>query len=484
MGVTAMDYPDMQFASLAAAGDMDALVGALQKALTAGTGTDSASFTGGRALVMESLEGTLQDVLFTEDHIKLFKKLKTTPLYATVDEWNVRDDYGGEFGTAVAETVNPPLATGNYERKFGYCAYYRDRREISHVLTQLKTITPEAMAAEEQAATRRLLSHVERDLFIGDRTIFPERIQGLQSSIMEAAAAYDSQLIYDMHGTPITTQAPFHRLQSIVYKQGGRLTDFYYPAEVQADVDNALADQQRIVVPVQSADGKIIHGASQNALRTAHGDLAFESDIFVRAGWDMVALDEANVADEALAPATPTVNSVTGNAGTIATQANLPAGVYQVRVAAVNGYGESAATAADEVTLVATNTIRITVTRAAATTTGYRVYLSAVGGDAADCRFHEEVACTAAQQVIELDGTWVTGTACAYGLDLAPGHNAVDFRQLFPLSKMDYAMVSPVFPFVVQFYGLLRVMKPNWNAMITNILPEGVLNLGWNPLGA
>ncbi len=484
MGVKAADYPD-QFINPAADAETEQLANAMMKALTAGTGTDSSGFTGGRAMTLESLEDTLQDVLWGEDHIKLFKSLKTSPLFATVDEFDIRTDYGGEWGTAVSETANPPISTQQINREIGHCKFYRDRREISHVLQQLKTIDPGAEAAAEQAATRKILSSVERDLFTGDDTVFPTRIKGLQPTIIEAAGEYTTDLIYDANGTSVTTQKPFHALSGVVYGQGGILTDVYFHPQCQADIDQALEANQRMAIPVQSAEGTIVHGASQHALNTSHGQMKFTPNIFVRAGWEMQALDSlpATVHVASLS-GTPVVTAVAGNAGTILEQDNLPAGDYWVRVAAVNAYGESIASAAQQVTLTAGNAIRISVTRADANASGYRVYLSEVdAATAADCRFHEEVAVTGASQVIELDGTWVTGTTNIFCLNQKPSYNAIDFRQLFPLTRMDLAIVSPVQPFLVQLYGYERIMKPNQHCMIKNVLPSTVFDLGWNPLG-
>jgi hypothetical protein len=184
-----------------------------------------------------------------------------------------------------------------------------------------------------------------------------------------------------------------------------------------------------------------------------------------------------------LAPAAPTVDSVTGNSGAIKDQTNLPAGDYYVKVSAVCENGESAATAASgAVTLSTGNAIVITVTPNGALTTGYRVYLSAKGAtNGNDCRFYAEYPATGSQQTLTVDGTWVTGSTCLYLLSMDPADRAIDWRQLYPMTRFNLAITAPVIPFLVMIYGYLRVMKPSWHGMIKNVIPSEV---EWDPFGS
>ncbi len=480
--VSAADYPENYFSppDLGFGAGMDgvrALQEALSKAVTAGYGTDHSAFVGGRSLMVESLEQTLQDVLWGEKHIKCFKALKASALHSTVDEWTRRSSYGDEWGVAVAETANPPISSADLARQVDTVSFYRSRREVSHVMALVGTIDPAAEAEEEEAGTRQILGRVETDIFTGDRDVFPTRIRGLQSHILEQGG----DLVYDAHGQPINTQDAFHHLAGVVYDEGGDITQVYLNPACHADINAALAEAERIVIPTRTEDGRIVHGATQTALAHAYGVMNFESDRFIRAGWTMKAPDSAVGPDASEIPGTPTVNSVAGNAGSIYDQTNLPAGDYYVRVSAVCEHGESAASAAQAVTLTAGNAIQITVTPADAKNTGYRVYLSAVNAaDGSDCRFHCEIAATGEQQTLTIDGHWVTGSTNIYLLSMDPADRAIDWRQLLPLTRMNLAITGPVIPFLINLYGYLRVMKPNWHALIKNVIPSTV---DWAPLG-
>jgi hypothetical protein len=470
--VTAEDYPDMSWSPIDSGPGVDELI----KALTAGTGADASAFTGGRALVGESLDTLLHETLYREKHVKLFKALRSSPLYATVDQYDVMSAYGSEWGMAMGETGNPELADPTIARMVENVKYYRDRREVSHVLLQTNAIA-EPMAVQETAGTRRILGRVESDLFNGNPTIFAERIKGLEY----IARAQGGDLVYDAGGAAVNDNSVIQYLAGIVANEGGTTTAVYHSPACQADIDQALQWAQRFVIPMQSSDGRMRTGASQRALATAYGEVTFEPDRFIRCGWSMSAPETSAGSN---APATPTISSVTGNTGAIYRQANLPAGDYYVRVSSVCETGESAAAAAEAVTLTAGSAIVINVADADADTTGFRVYVSAVEGPSTDCRFHMEIAKASNPQAITLNGTYVTGTTSVFVLDMDEADEALDFRQLFPLTRMDLAVVGPTLPFLLNFYGYMRAPKPNWHALIQNVLPTPVLEGGWNPLGA
>ncbi|MEA3404088.1 MAG: hypothetical protein U9R79_22855, partial [Armatimonadota bacterium] len=299
--VTAADYPDLSYFS--PAGESQP-VAELLKAITAGTGSDSSLFTGGRSLVMESLDDTLADVLWSDKHVKLFKALRASSLGATVDEWVTRSSYGSAWGVAVGETGNPPISEADLARQIDTVSYYRSRREVSHVMTLMRSIES-AEVEEEQAGTRQILGRLETDLFTGDRDVFPERVKGLLAHAVEQGG----DLLRDAHGAAVNKQDLFHELAGVVYNEGGALTQVLHNPICQADIDAALQPAQRLVIPVQAADGTVRVGATQRSLATAHGDVMFDADRFVRGGWTIQAPSEAQGPD---APGTPTINSVTG----------------------------------------------------------------------------------------------------------------------------------------------------------------------------
>ena len=194
--VSAADYPHLMFSpSVEGFNTSDealaTMQAALNKAISAGSGTDSAAFTGGRSLIVESLEQTLVDVLWSEKHIRAFKLLKSSPTAAIVDEWTVRDDYGSEFGGATTETANPPEHTASLARKFETVCFYRTKRGVSHPMTLMQTINPAAEVRRSRAAPAAPRDAGARHLRRRP-SVYPQRITGLQSIITRRAAIWCS----------------------------------------------------------------------------------------------------------------------------------------------------------------------------------------------------------------------------------------------------------------------------------------------------
>jgi hypothetical protein len=73
--------------------------GDLQKALSAGSGTDSATMTGGRSLIPQDIESTLVNALFFKrQDFKLMNMIKTEKVGSTVHEYTRRNEVGDETG--------------------------------------------------------------------------------------------------------------------------------------------------------------------------------------------------------------------------------------------------------------------------------------------------------------------------------------------------------------------------------------------------
>ena len=68
----------------------------------------------------------------------------------------------------------------------------------------------------------------------------------------------------------------------------------------------------------------------------------------------------------------------------------------------------------------------------------------------------------------------IPGTSKAYILNLSPGHHAITWRKLLPLTKFAlYPTTAAVVPWALLMFGFLRVSKRRQNVVIKNILPTG-----------
>lgn len=104
---------------LSVAGEMgsEELV-ALQKALTAGYGSDTNGLTGGSAFRIQSLDTTLKATVQENKHFALFNALAKPKATAVVDEWTEQDSIGGFLGGTFNDQDGAASETnGSYTRR-------------------------------------------------------------------------------------------------------------------------------------------------------------------------------------------------------------------------------------------------------------------------------------------------------------------------------------------------------------------------------
>lgn len=450
---------------------------AMVKALEAGTGVDAGlPFTGGRALGYESLDPMLQFITLTERHASLWRAIRKRPLHATIDQYNVLSSEGSEWGGAVAESSNPVSDDPDIARAYAGVKFYRRLRSVSDV-SMLVSTTDSPMQVQQQSATSQLIKNLDRDMYIGDSNVFPKRIQGL----IPAIVAYASPIIHNMAGTCISGREHFPEIAAEVANNGGVSTHAFMNPLLGADISNVYESAERIVLRWREGNpGKqeVFAGATIGGVATAQGDIAFEQDPFLRVGWKAPSVAEGTT------PTAPA--SVTGSAG--GSGNSLPAGDYFYKVTAVYEDGQSVTTApSGAITVGAGEKVTLTITRGATTQTGFWIYRSAKNATTdADCRWLWHVAYSGSSTTSFVDdGTWVPGTCHVPVIDMRNEDHAcaLQWSQLMPMTMKKLAQTGPTQPFLMNLYGVMRIVAPQWFGLITNVLPKSVRDAGWNPLG-
>src|SRR5690349_5644439 len=128
--------------------DTSANVADLHKALSAGYQVSSQ--TGGSALRVESLEGSLKVVTYSAHHIKMWKKIPKSPAYSTVEEYNQLVDYGSSSFAFVGEGELPPTQDSTYARRTALVKFLGTTREVTHPMTVVHPAHGDVIALENQ----------------------------------------------------------------------------------------------------------------------------------------------------------------------------------------------------------------------------------------------------------------------------------------------------------------------------------------------
>lgn len=459
----------------------------LQKALTAGYGTDSAQFTGATAFRIQSLDKTMKATIQENKHFRLFNELAKNGATATVDEWSEQSSVGGFLGGSTnTETGVIQTAQGSYARRVGLVKYLMTRREVSFVATLGNNIVS-AEATEQQAGSIQLLTDAEFLSFEGDSTVVPTEFDGIGAQIIAGVLAgqVDPDNLVDLDGASLDSIEYINKAAAQIASYGnfGTPTHIFCSQLVQSDFDTRLDPAFRVPL-TDVPNGGISIGSPVKGIRTSWGDIANMPDVFIRDEKQLVPF-------QVLFPAVATANDVFKPAGVAvdpsvsdaASRFTAPrAGNYYWMVCGVNALGQSTGVVTAQTAVAAGKKVALTITASAGgSETGYAIYRSRLNGTnaATDLRLMARIPKAGATTVYTDLNRDLPGSTRAYILNLAKSADAINWRQLLPMLKFPlYPTNSAVIPWAQLMFGYLRITKRKHHAVLKNIVPA---NATWKP---
>jgi hypothetical protein len=197
-------------------------------------------------------------------------------------------------------------------------------------------------------------------------------------------------------------------------------------------------------------------GYDVSKVQTTAGAVDLKPNLFLRprAGVRSLAVNAQSPANTFAVTATGT-----GSGSTFA------AGTYQVAVTAVNDAGESSPVLTT-VTPTAGQNIQCAISAIPAGVKYWKFYLSAPGGAAGTQQFAGNWANVGAANYIS-SNVQLPGLGEAFLLDMSA--ECMRFKQLAPLSKINFAIVTTALEFAIVMYGALFVYTPRFNCLFRNI---------------
>ena len=459
-------------------GNMDVLEN-LQKALSAGSGVDAGAFTGGRALIPESLENTLVNVLWSQDEARLFQRIKKKAISSPVHQWDKRTEVGDSDGAWVSEGGTSFEKDQTIARVYATAKYLQTLRKATLQAT-LTNMIENAMTIEQNAGALWIVREVEKALFYGDDRIIAEQPKGIIQQLEDAAnnkATYGSAVadnILDIRGASADS-AEFEKKMNegtrVIRDKYGKGSLLLTSTMVMQDVQNLLRDRIRF-----NAGGSTSGGAIFNKYPTPFGELELLDDVFIREG-------EVNPAAGSViagAPTAPTQNTAPATVALAGSEISFftagDVGAYDYKVTAVSKFGESAAVSMTQLaSATAGNKVTMTVADGGTAGTGFKLYRSKKGGGAV--KYVKTVPRSGATTVITDFNAELPG--CSHGIILTMDqvYDAIEWFQFLPLMKFDlYPTNQAVYPFLMLLFGALALKKTEHHVIIRNIAPA---NLGW-----
>jgi len=459
----------------ATAGEIEELAKALEAGYQVGAGK-----TGGSALRVESLEASLKVLTFTSSHIKLWKKIPKSPAYSTVEEYNQLTDYGGQATPWVQEGELPQASDSSYVRRTQLVKFLGTVREVTHQASLVHPAHGDLIALENHNGILYLLEQVEKFLFAGDSSLAAdgeaEQWDGLDALI-------DSTAVLDLEGNSLQ-EADIEEASNLIIESYGFPTDMFLGNRTHSDLTKTFYPRQRIQMPAP-VNGKV--GLTVSSIATQGGDIEFNPDIFIKQ-----TPPPPSAASSVNAPATPASIASALNAGASNGdhEKGAPAGDTDVAyvVTAANRFGESAPTAVQGATTQLTaaqkaagNTITLTVTNPG--TIGafppeyFKIYRSraqvgttvptALSSYALIATVPASSQLASGTTVVEDVNLQLPFTSTAYLGEMNP--NVLTFRQLMPMMKMDLAVLSPAFRWMILLYGTPIMFAPKKWLRLINI---------------
>lgn len=435
----------------------------LQKALSAGSGVDASSFTGGRALIPESLENTLVNVLWSQDEARLFQRIKKKPISSPVHQWDKRTAVGASDGAWVPEAGTSTEADQTIARVYKTAKYLQTLRKATLQATLSNMIEP-AMTLQQNAGALWIIREVEKAMFYGNSSFVSEQPDGLLAQI-------DSDNVLDVRGASADSaifETKLNESTRMIREQYGKASLVLMSPMVMQDVQALIRDRIRFEA------GNAGYGTGvYNRYPTPFGELELLDDVFITEGGAPAASTIT-----ASRPGTPTEDVAAAAAGTGSSFTAADEGDYFYKIEAINKYGASAALTCTEVTVAAGESVTISVGYGDPVPTAFKVYRSKKdAGVATDCRYLKTVAATGDPTVITDDNSDLPGTSQAFILTMDQVYDAIEWFQFLPLMKFDlYPTNAAVYPFLMLLFGALALKKEEQHAYIKNIAPS---NLDW-----
>jgi hypothetical protein len=461
----------------------EADIAELSKALEAGYQV-GAGKTGGSALRVESLEASLKVLTYTSSHVKLWKKMPKSPAYSTVEEYNQLTDYGGDSSPFVQEGELPQATDSSYVRRTQLVKFLGTTREITHQATLVHPAHGDLIALENQNGILWLLQQVERNLFSGDSSL---AFDGESESWDGLDALIDSSNVIDLEGNTLQ-EADIEEAANLIIENYGFPTDMFLGTRTMSDLVKTFYPRERIQLPAPM-NGQV--GNTIQTMATQAGVIEFNPDIFIRRTPTPPAASTS--ASAPLTPASIVAGAPAGANGDH--NKGAPAGTsnFAYLVTACNRFGESApvafagaVTALTQVQKDAGNALPLTITNPAVIGAFppeyFRIYRSVSSSSAVvptSLASYALIGQVPASSQAAAGATAFSDvnlilpfTSSAYLGELTP--NVMTFRQLMPLMKMDLAVLSPAYRWMILLYGTPILFAPKKWMRFINI---GQLNI-------
>lgn len=466
-------------------GNVNDLNKALEATHERGGAVEGSTTASGAPLKVESLEKTLKVITFTMKNIVLWKELPVLPAYNTVEEYNKQTSYGADTGGFVSEGELPEEMDATYVRESQLVKYLGNTRIVTHPMTLVNTAHGDIIQREVDNGTIWILQRLEPALFKANSNIIPIEFNGFITQQMLDFSTeiqwLDSDNVIDLRGDCLT-EATAEQAANAIVENYGVATDLYASPRAMSDFVKTFYSRERVMLPTSTTGQSV--GTRVTQFVSQAGTIDLKPDVFLRANQTKT---PSSAATSSKAPPAPIADATTPIAAVGATVANskwdsVTAGTYIWAVSALNKYGESALTVLSQngtaIVSGGAAALKFTAGVGAFPTNGFRIYIGKKGvAYSSNMTFYPLFDVSAAQLASGYNGgsagviydlnRYLPDTTKAFIVQR--DIEVMSFKQLAPLMKMDLALLSPAYRFMVLLYGTPLFYAPRKAVTFINV---------------
>lgn len=443
----------------------------LSKALSAGYGVSPDTQGDGGAFRVESLENSLKVLTYTDQHVKLWKKIPKTSAFNTVEEYNQLLSYGSEGGGFISEGELPSAQDSVYQRKASFVKFLGTTREVTHPMTLVRSAHGDVISRMNQDGIMWMMKKIENGLFNGNSKLGVGGSEYVEFDGLDNLI--DAGNVIDLKGQGLEERHINWGAQMII-ENYGIPTDLYLPFEVMAQFSQEFFPKERVIMPTQQGYQA---GVVVNQFQTHGGQVNFEPNVFLKKTKELQTMASGTKAPAQ--PATVVAALGSGTNGEFSKYGPAPitgVGTYRYAVTACNRSGESAPTYNTANVALASGdlnkNINITITNAATSANAveyFKVYRTEPNGTL----LYEiaripasSAAASSTTSFSDVNKVMPNTYTCYMG---QMSEDVLQFKQLAPMMKMDLATLGPAYRWMILLYGVPILYAPKKWMRFTNV---------------
>ena len=457
----------------------------LQKSIQAGYGGAGrpTDLTYGGVIQTESLEATLKSVTFDMKNLKLWPAISIDKAYNLFEQYNRLTGYGSDASPYMLEGGAPQEEDSTYIRDGQRIVFFGTRRKVTHQMTLVRTTVGDVVAQQAKEGTMHLLKNIEREMYWG-HSHFVGALgaqNGSNSDLPHDSAAMNGLYQQILRGDDDEQQRSgdfegYGDFQSVIRELNGStltqddveelavilLENFSAPSEIHIEPAALSVFVRQFYPQFRSAPGLANQtvGYDVSKVQTTAGAMDLKPNLFLR--------PRGRARPKAVKAAAPGVpDTFTGADAGATAGSNMLAGTYQYRITEVNDFGESSPRNITAPVVVAAdgNATALTMPTPQNGTKYFKLYRSAAGGSVESAQFIGNYKVGLAAYVDK--NAKLPGLGEAFMLDMSA--EVLKFKQLSPLSRINFAVVTTALEFGIVLYGALFCYAPRFLGAWRNI---------------